>query len=78
MGISLLSRYDLFLLFLLDTRAKSLHYFQISEILSFFKSSYCGAQIFEIYGLGKEIVDLAFYGSVSRAGGLTLDEVKST
>lgn len=38
-------------------------------------SSYCGAQIFEIYGLGKEVVDLAFYGSVSRAGGLTLDEL---
>ncbi|KAE9465846.1 hypothetical protein C3L33_02240, partial [Rhododendron williamsianum] len=39
-------------------------------------SSYCGAQIFEIYGLGKEIVDLAFCGSVSSIGGLTLDEVR--
>ncbi|XP_058205843.1 ferredoxin-dependent glutamate synthase, chloroplastic-like [Rhododendron vialii] len=38
-------------------------------------SSYCGAQIFEIYGLGKEIVDLAFCGSVSSIGGLTLDEL---
>ncbi|XP_022766578.1 ferredoxin-dependent glutamate synthase, chloroplastic isoform X2 [Durio zibethinus] len=38
-------------------------------------SSYCGAQIFEIYGLGKEIVDLAFYGSVSKIGGLTFDEL---
>ncbi|KAK9154649.1 hypothetical protein Sjap_002129 [Stephania japonica] len=38
-------------------------------------SSYCGAQIFEIYGLGSEIVDLAFSGSVSSIGGLTLDEL---
>eukprot|EP00262_Sarcandra_glabra_P009426 TRINITY_DN2380_c0_g1_i2.p1 TRINITY_DN2380_c0_g1~~TRINITY_DN2380_c0_g1_i2.p1 ORF type:complete len:1655 (+),score=354.53 TRINITY_DN2380_c0_g1_i2:80-4966(+) len=38
-------------------------------------SSYCGAQIFEIYGLGNEIVDLAFCGSVSKVGGLTLDEL---
>ncbi|KAL5720219.1 glutamate synthase (ferredoxin) [Ranunculus cassubicifolius] len=38
-------------------------------------SSYCGAQIFEIYGLGSEIVDLAFCGSVSKIGGLTLDEL---
>ncbi|GJN10801.1 hypothetical protein PR202_ga28927 [Eleusine coracana subsp. coracana] len=38
-------------------------------------SSYCGAQIFEIYGLGREVVDLAFCGSVSKIGGLTLDEL---
>lgn len=38
-------------------------------------SSYCGAQIFEIYGLGKEVVDLAFSGSVSKVGGLTFDEL---
>ncbi|KAI3667231.1 hypothetical protein L6452_42280 [Arctium lappa] len=38
-------------------------------------SSYCGAQIFEIYGLGKEVVDLAFTGSVSKIGGLTFDEL---
>ncbi|KAL3637165.1 Ferredoxin-dependent glutamate synthase [Castilleja foliolosa] len=38
-------------------------------------SSYCGAQIFEIYGLGKDIVDLAFCGSMSSIGGLTLDEL---
>ncbi|MQL77895.1 hypothetical protein Taro_010312 [Colocasia esculenta] len=37
-------------------------------------SSYCGAQIFEIYGLGHDIVDLAFCGSVSKIGGLNLDE----
>ncbi|XP_030963943.1 uncharacterized protein LOC115986090 [Quercus lobata] len=41
-------------------------------------SSYCGAQIFEIYGLGKEIVDLSFCGSVSKIGGLTFDEVSKT
>lgn len=39
--------------------------------------SYCGAQIFEVYGLGKEIIDIAFTGSVSSIGGLTLDEVKN-
>ncbi|KAF6140440.1 hypothetical protein GIB67_030521 [Kingdonia uniflora] len=38
-------------------------------------SSYCGAQIFEIYGLGSEIVDFAFCGSVSKIGGLSLDEL---
>ncbi|XP_010543537.1 PREDICTED: ferredoxin-dependent glutamate synthase 1, chloroplastic/mitochondrial [Tarenaya hassleriana] len=38
-------------------------------------SSYCGAQIFEIYGLGKEVVDLAFTGSMSKIGGLTFDEL---
>eukprot|EP00241_Pyramimonas_parkeae_P000420 CAMPEP_0114250742 /NCGR_PEP_ID=MMETSP0058-20121206/14870_1 /TAXON_ID=36894 /ORGANISM="Pyramimonas parkeae, CCMP726" /LENGTH=1531 /DNA_ID=CAMNT_0001364439 /DNA_START=430 /DNA_END=5025 /DNA_ORIENTATION=+ len=38
-------------------------------------SSYSGAQIFEIYGLGQEVVETAFKGSVSRIGGLTLDEL---
>lgn len=37
--------------------------------------SYCGAQIFEAYGLGKDVIDIAFCGSVSTIGGLTLDEV---
>ncbi len=39
-------------------------------------SCYHGAQIFEIYGLGKEVVDTAFFGSVSRVGGLTLADVQ--
>lgn len=38
-------------------------------------SSYHGAQIFEIYGLGPEVVDAGFRGSVSRVGGLSLDEL---
>lgn len=38
-------------------------------------SSYNGAQIFEVYGLGKDVIDTAFRGSVSRIGGLTLDEL---
>lgn len=42
-----------------------------------FLFSYCGAQIFEVYGLGKEVVDLAFRGSVSKIGGLTFDEVRN-
>lgn len=39
-------------------------------------SCYHGAQIFEIYGLGEEVVDLAFRGSVSRIGGLSLDDIQ--
>ena len=39
-------------------------------------SCYHGAQIFEIYGLGAEVVDLAFKGSVSRIGGMTLDDLQ--
>lgn len=39
-------------------------------------SCYHGAQIFEIYGLGQEVVDAAFFGSVSRIGGLTLADVQ--
>ncbi len=39
-------------------------------------SCYHGAQIFEIYGLGKEVVDTAFRGSVSRIGGLSLEEIQ--
>jgi len=38
-------------------------------------SSYNGAQIFEIYGLGADVVNVGFKGSVSRIGGLTLDDV---
>ncbi len=37
--------------------------------------SYHGAQIFEVLGLNKEVVDKYFYGSVSRIGGLGLDEI---
>lgn len=49
-----------------------------TPLTSFWSYSYCGAQIFEIYGLGKEIVDLSFCGSVSKIGGLTFDEVRKT
>lgn len=35
--------------------------------------SYQGAQIFEILGLGKEVVDTYFSGSISRIGGIGLD-----
>ncbi|MCL7988144.1 glutamate synthase large subunit [Sphingobacterium sp. lm-10] len=37
--------------------------------------SYHGAQIFEILGIDKEVVDTYFCGSVSRIGGLTLDDI---
>jgi glutamate synthase (NADPH) large chain len=38
-------------------------------------ASYTGAQIFEAIGLGPEIVDEYFTGTVSRLGGIGLDEV---
>lgn len=47
----------------------------MNVVTSLLSNSYCGAQIFEIYGLGQDIVDIAFCGSVSNIGGLTLDEV---
>jgi glutamate synthase (NADPH/NADH) large chain len=37
--------------------------------------SYHGAQIFEILGLNKQVVDTYFAGAVSRIGGLGLDEI---
>jgi len=37
--------------------------------------SYHGAQIFEILGLNKQVVDTYFTGAVSRIGGLGLDEI---
>ena len=39
-------------------------------------SCYHGAQIFEIYGLGKEVVDFAFKGSVSRIGGMSVGDLQ--
>nr|QCI08854.1 glutamate synthase [Wrangelia sp.] len=38
-------------------------------------SSYHGAQIFEILGLGSEIVDIAFIGTPSRLGGMNLSDL---
>ena len=37
--------------------------------------SYHGAQIFEALGISKEVVDRYFSGTVSRIGGLTLDDI---
>lgn len=37
--------------------------------------SYHGAQVFEALGISREVVDLHFKGTVSRIGGLTLDDV---
>ena len=39
-------------------------------------SCYHGAQIFEAYGLGPEVVDTAFRGSVSRIGGLSFADLQ--
>lgn len=39
-------------------------------------SCYHGAQIFEAYGLGEEVVDTAFRGSVSRIGGLSFADLQ--
>jgi glutamate synthase (NADPH/NADH) large chain len=38
-------------------------------------ASYTGAQIFEAIGLGEELVDQYFTGTVSRLGGIGLDEI---
>ncbi|MEB3826786.1 glutamate synthase large subunit [Phormidium sp. CCY1219] len=38
-------------------------------------SSYHGAQIFEAIGIGKELLDLAFVGTASQIGGLSLREL---
>nr|YP_009391807.1 glutamate synthase [Acrosorium ciliolatum]ARW59951.1 glutamate synthase [Acrosorium ciliolatum] len=38
-------------------------------------SSYHGAQIFEILGLGQDIVDTAFLGTTSRLGGMNFSEL---
>ncbi|MFM7044330.1 MAG: glutamate synthase large subunit, partial [Ilumatobacteraceae bacterium] len=38
-------------------------------------ASYTGAQIFEAIGLGSEVVDEYFSGTVSRLGGIGLDEI---
>jgi glutamate synthase (NADPH/NADH) large chain len=37
--------------------------------------SYQGAQIFEVLGIGKEVVDLYFTGSISRISGIDLDTI---
>ncbi|KAL4447262.1 hypothetical protein ABPG77_007295 [Micractinium sp. CCAP 211/92] len=39
-------------------------------------SCYHGAQIFEVYGLGKEVIDTAFTGTVSRIGGMSLADIQ--
>ena len=38
-------------------------------------ASYAGAQIFEAIGLGQELVDEYFTGTISRLGGVSLDEL---
>lgn len=40
-------------------------------------NTYHGAQIFEAYGLGPEVINTAFCGSVSRLGGMNMDDVAS-
>ncbi len=39
--------------------------------------SYHGAQIFEALGISKEVIDQYFTGTISRIGGLTLDDIAS-
>ena len=38
-------------------------------------TSYSGAQIFEILGLGEEVVDTCFIGTTSRIGGATMEDL---
>ena len=37
---------------------------------------YHGAQIFEAYGLGRDVVDACFTGSVSRIGGMSFADLQ--
>lgn len=37
---------------------------------------YHGAQIFEAYGLSREVIDFCFAGSVSRIGGMSLADLQ--
>ena len=38
-------------------------------------SSYQGAQIFEAIGIGQDLLDLGFFGTISRVGGLSVSEL---
>jgi glutamate synthase domain-containing protein 2/glutamate synthase domain-containing protein 1/glutamate synthase domain-containing protein 3 len=38
-------------------------------------SSYCGAQIFEVLGLGHEVIDTCFEGTASPIGGIGFEEI---
>ena len=38
-------------------------------------TSYQGAQIFEAIGIGQDLLELGFYGTTSRVGGLTISEL---
>ena len=38
-------------------------------------TSYHGAQILECYGIGPEVIDIAFKGTVSRIGGMSMDDL---
>ncbi|MGB6295756.1 MAG: glutamate synthase-related protein, partial [Rivularia sp. (in: cyanobacteria)] len=40
-------------------------------------TSYQGAQIFEAIGIGRDLLDLGFYGTTSRIGGINLSELQS-
>ncbi|MBD2102453.1 glutamate synthase large subunit [Leptolyngbya sp. FACHB-261] len=40
-------------------------------------SSYNGAQIFEAIGIGRELLELAFWGTTSRVGGMTVADIAS-
>lgn len=82
MGISLLTRYAEKLLFAAAIELVEISVLQgrgtfIEYALFVCSRSYHGAQIFEIYGLGSEVVDMAFRGSTSRIGGLNINEVRS-
>lgn len=39
-------------------------------------SCYHGAQIFEAYGLGRDVIDTSFVGSVSRIGGMSVADLQ--
>lgn len=40
-------------------------------------TSYSGAQIFEVMGLGSDVIDTSFKGTTSRIGGMSMEEIAS-
>ncbi|KAL5564246.1 hypothetical protein UlMin_027410 [Ulmus minor] len=56
--------------------AKFFVHLHICSALACFSLYMLNPQIFEVYGLGKEVVDFSFCGSMSSIGGLTFDDVR--
>lgn len=58
------------------TTNECLHVIAQKCLLSLLTLRLIHLQIFEAYGLGKDVVELAFRGSVSRIGGMSLSDLQ--